>query len=158
MPVESIPFTKEGYEKLTQELNSLKQTERPSVIAQIAEARAHGDLSENAEYHAAREKQAFIEGRIQLLEDRLSRAKVVEADAKNQNKVGFGAYVTLEQEDNEEEKTYQIVGELEADIEQNKISISSPLAKGLLGKRLDDVIEVKVPKGRFEYVITDIHY
>lgn len=153
-----IPLTKDGFDQLQKELDQLKRIERPQVIEDIAEARAHGDLSENAEYHAAREKQGFIEARIADLEDKLSRAKVVSYDDQNPDLVRFGAYVTVCDEDSGDEKTYRIVGDLEADITDNRISLSSPIAKALLGKRIDDLVTVSVPKGKVEYVVTEIRY
>ncbi|NRA64583.1 MAG: transcription elongation factor GreA [Pseudobacteriovorax sp.] len=157
MSIEHIPFTPQGYETLKQELENLKVVERPKVIQEIAEARAHGDLKENAEYHAAREKQSFIEGRITILDDHIARANVISFEEDNPEIIKFGAFVTLEDEEGEE-KTYRIVGDLEADISQNKISLGSPIAKALLGKRIDDVVEVKVPKGVMEYTILEIKY
>lgn len=154
-----IPLTAEGYSELQAELEKLKKTERPKVIQEIAEARSHGDLSENAEYHAAREKQGFIEARINDLDDKLSRAKVVSyEDPGNNDVVKFGAFVTVCDEEKGDEKTYRIVGDLEADIEKNKISLSSPIAKALLGKHVDDLVTVRVPKGEIEYVVTEIRY
>jgi transcription elongation factor GreA len=157
--VEMVPFTKQGYELLSQELQNLKSVERPKIIQEIATARAHGDLKENAEYHAAREKQGFIESRINLLDDLLARAQVIEVDPSNApDFIKFGSFVTLEDEESGEQKTYQIVGDVEADINQNKISMSSPIAKALMGKKLDDVVEVRAPKGVKEYIVTDIRY
>ncbi|MEY4630527.1 MAG: transcription elongation factor GreA [Pseudomonadota bacterium] len=158
MSKESIPFTKRGFEQLQAELQRLKSEERPRVIQDIAEARSHGDLSENAEYSAARERQGFIEGRIAELEDKLSRAQVIDPSEGDQNQVRFGAFVTLCDEESGEQKTYQIVGDIEADIRENRISLSSPLARALVGKRVDDLIEVHAPKGSVEYTITSIHY
>ncbi|MEZ4742053.1 MAG: transcription elongation factor GreA [Bdellovibrionota bacterium] len=158
MSIEMVPFTKDGYASLSAELNSLKTVERPKVIEEIAEARSHGDLKENAEYHAAREKQGFIEARINDLEDKLARAQVVDYEGQAVDTVKFGAFVTLEDEESSEKKTYRIVGDLEADIEAGKISVSSPIAKALMGKELDDVVEIKVPKGIKEFVILDIRY
>jgi transcription elongation factor GreA len=157
MATEMIPFTQEGFDRLTGELKNLKSVERPSVIADIAEARAHGDLSENAEYHAAKEKQGFIEARIARLEDELSRAEVIVYNT-TPDQVRFGALVTLENEENGQTKKYRIVGELEADVEAGKISTSSPIARALMGKRLDDIAEVKAPKGTIEYLVTEISY
>ena len=154
----SIPFTSEGLSELTAELKQLKEVERPQVIADIAEARAHGDLSENAEYHAAREKQGFIEARIKELESGLSRASVVDVAVQDANIVRFGAYVTFSNEESGEIKTLRIVGDLEANLEKNRISLSSPLARAFLGKEVGDLVEVKVPKGIQEYVITEINY
>ena len=157
MTTETIPFTPQGYEQLKAELENLKSVQRPKVIEEIAEARAHGDLKENAEYHAAREKQSFIEGRITILDDHIARANIIDFSSDNPQKVMFGAFVTLEDEEGEE-KTYRIVGDLEADISDNKISVGSPIAKALMGKNLDDVVEVKVPKGVMEYTLLKIEY
>lgn len=156
--METIPLTKDGFKFLNEELDDLKKVQRPTVIEQIAEARDHGDLKENAEYHAAREKQGFIEGRINELEDKLSRAEVIDFSKEQPTMVKFGAFVTVCDEDTGEEKTYRIVGDLESDIEKNKVSLSTPIARALMGKRIDDLIEVKVPKGVIEYVITEIDY
>ena len=160
MAEELIPFTKDGYHALQDELHRLKHDDRPAVIQAIADARAHGDLSENAEYHAARERQGFIEGRIAELEGNLSRANIIDfsSDTAARDQVRFGAYVTVQDENTGDKKTYRVVGDLEADIRQNKISISSPIAKALLGKKIDDMIEVNAPKGAVEYVITEINY
>ena len=128
------------------------------MIEEIAEARAHGDLKENAEYHAAREKQSFIEGRITILEDTLSRANIIDFSGQDVDQVRFGAYVQLEDEETGEVKQFRIVGDLEANIDENKISLGSPIAKALLGKKLDDVVEVKAPKGVVEYVVTEIRF
>ena len=158
MPTETIPLTKQGYDGLKVELENLKKTERPKVIQEIAEARAHGDLKENAEYHAAREKQSFIEGRITILEDSLSRANIIDFSGQDVDQVRFGAFVQLEDEETGEVKEFRIVGDLEANIDENKISLGSPIAKALLGKKLDDVVEVKAPKGVVEYVVTEIRF
>jgi transcription elongation factor GreA len=160
MAEELIPFTKDGYQALQDELHRLKHTDRPKVIQDIADARAHGDLSENAEYHAARERQGFVEGRIGELEGNLSRANIIDfsGDEAAKNQVRFGAYVTVQDESTGDNKTYRVVGDLEADIQKNKISVSSPIARALLGKKIDDMIEVHAPKGSVEYVITKIHY
>lgn len=157
MTAETIPFTREGYENLKAELENLKSHERPKVIQEIAEARAHGDLKENAEYHAAREKQSFIEGRITLLEDHIARANIIDFSQEEPSKVKFGAFVKVEDEEGEE-KTFRIVGDIEADISQNKISLGSPIAKALMGKAIDDAVEVRVPKGIKEYTIVEINY
>jgi transcription elongation factor GreA len=154
-----VPFTSEGFNKLKIELDNLKQHERPRIIREIAEARSHGDLSENAEYHAAKEKQSFIEGRIADLDDKLSRAQIIEypeSDAADQ--VRFGAFVTISDEASGEAKTYRIVGELEADLTNGKISLSSPIARALLGKREGDLVEVHAPRGAMEYEITEVRY
>ena len=153
---ETIPLTAGGYQKLTDELNKLKHEVRPQVIASIASARSHGDLKENAEYHAAKEKQAYVEGRISLLEDQLARSKVITLDGEKLDKVKFGTFVTLEEEESGTSNTYQLVGDLEADVNANKISINSPIGKAILGKKVDDEVDVVVPKGRVMYVITAI--
>lgn len=160
MAEELIPFTKDGYDQLQAELHRLKTIDRLKVIQEIAEARSHGDLSENAEYSAAREKQGFIEGRINELDGQLSRANVLDfsADTGSKDLVRFGAKVTVEDVNSGEVKTLRVVGDLEADIKNNKISVSSPIAKALLGKRRDDLVEVQAPKGVVEYSITDIQY
>ena len=156
--METIPLTKDGFATLSEELDDLKKVQRPAVIEQIAEARDHGDLKENAEYHAAREKQGFIEGRINQLEDQLSRAEVIDFSSESPSLVKFGAFVTVSDEESGDEKTYRIVGDLEADIATNKLSLSTPIAKALMGKKVDDLVEVRVPKGTLEYVITEINY
>jgi transcription elongation factor GreA len=156
--METVPLTPEGYEQLKAELDQLKSVERHKVIADIAEARAHGDLSENAEYHAAKEKQGWVEGRIKDLDDKLSRAQVIHPEGQSKDKVSFGAWVTVCDEESGQDKTYRIVGDLEADSQKGKISISSPLARALLGKKLDDLVEFKAPKGVIEYSITEVRY
>jgi len=158
MAVQKIPFTKVGFDRLQVELDDLRANGRPQVIAAIAEARAHGDLSENAEYHAARDRQGMIEARINDLEDKLSRAQVVEFDKAPRDRVGFGAHVTIEDDESGEAKEFQIVSALEADIDAGRISASSPIAKALMGKRLDDLVQIKAPKGVAEYVVTAINY
>ena len=155
--MEKIPLTLQGHETLNEELKLLKSRERPQVIKAIAEAREHGDLSENAEYHAAREKQSFIEGRIKELEGIISLAEVIDPK-KLSGSVKFSATVTIVDEDTEEESTYQIVGEPEADIEKNKLNVRSPLARALIGKEPGDSIEVKSPGGTKNYEILSIHY
>ena len=155
--MEKIPLTLQGHETLNEELKLLKSRERPQVIKAIAEAREHGDLSENAEYHAAREKQSFIEGRIKELEGIISLAEVIDPK-KLTGSVKFSATVTIVDEDTEEESTYQIVGEPEADIEKNKLNVRSPLARALIGKEPGDSIEVKSPGGTKNYEILSIHY
>lgn len=154
----SIPLTKESYEALQEELKRLIRVERPKVIQDIAEARSHGDLSENAEYDAAKNRQGFIEGRIQELNSKLARAYVVDLSNMKPDKVVFGATVTLYDTASEEEITYKIVGEDEADIKQGKISCTSPVGKALIGHKLDDSVRVKVPAGTKEYEIIDIKY
>ncbi|RAP42397.1 MULTISPECIES: transcription elongation factor GreA [Rhodovulum] len=155
--MEKIPMTRAGYTALDEELKALKSVERPAVIRAIAEAREHGDLSENAEYHAAREKQSFIEGRIKELEGLLSRADVIDP-AKLSGAIKFGATVTLVDEDTDEEKTYQIVGEAEADIERGLLNIKSPLARALIGKEEGDSVEVRTPGGERSYEVLSIRY
>ena len=158
MSIELIPLTQEGHESLIKELENLKSVERPNVIKAIATARAHGDLRENAEYHAAREKQGFIEARIADLDDKLSRAQIITHTGKAPDSVRFGSWVTLADEENGETRKYRIVGDLEADIAQNKLSISSPMARAILGKKQDDLVEIKVPAGKREYTIIKIEY
>lgn len=154
-----IPMTVQGAEALRQELNELKSVKRPAVIQAIAEARAHGDLKENAEYHAAREQQGFIEGRIQDIEGKLSNAQIIDiTKLPNNGKVIFGATVTILNLDTEEEVTYRIVGDDEADIKNNLISVNSPIARGLIGKEADDVANITTPKGVVEFEITDVQY
>ena len=153
-----IPITDIGFEKLEKELKTLKTVERPGVIKFIAEAREHGDLSENAEYHAAKEKQSFIEGRIADLENKISRAEVINTKKLKSNKIIFGATVTLGEIGKKKNIIYQIVGTEEADVENGKISISSPLAKALLGKKIDDIIEVYSPGGSKEYEVENIAF
>jgi len=155
--MEKIPMTRAGFTALDEELKILKSIERPAVIRAIAEAREHGDLSENAEYHAAREKQSFIEGRIKELEAMLSLAEVIDP-SKLSGSVKFGATITVVDEDTEEEKTYQIVGEAEADIERGLLNIRSPLARSLIGKDEGDSVEVKTPGGQKSYEILSIRY
>ncbi|ABB32006.1 transcription elongation factor GreA [Geobacter metallireducens RCH3] len=155
----SVPMTKESYDSLQEELKRLIREERPRVIQDIAEARSHGDLSENAEYDAAKNRQAFIEGRIQELQGKLARAHVVDLSGLKPDKVVFGATVTLYDTTSEEEVTYKIVGEEEADIKLGKISCTSPVGKALIGHKLDDSVKIKVPSGSVkEYEIIDIKY
>lgn len=156
-PMEKIPMTRGGHSALDAELKQLKSVERPAVIRAIAEAREHGDLSENAEYHAAREKQSFIEGRIKELEAMLSLAEVIDP-AKLSGAIKFGATVTLVDEDTDEKKTYQIVGEPEADIEHGRLNIRSPLARALIGKAEGDSVEVKTPGGDRSYEVVSIRF
>jgi transcription elongation factor GreA len=156
--MDKIPITNIGFEKLEEELKILKSTERPSVIKAIAEAREHGDLSENAEYHAAKEKQSFIEGRIADLENKISRAEIIITKKLKSNKVIFGATVTLGEVGKKKQIVYQIVGTEEADVESGKISISSPLARALLGKKVDESVEVYSPGGSKEYEVENIEF
>lgn len=150
-------MTRAGFVALDEELKHLKSVERPAIIRAIAEAREHGDLSENAEYHSAREKQSFIEGRIKELEGLLSLAEVIDP-TRLSGAIKFGATVTIVDEDSDEEKTYQIVGETEADIETGKLNIRSPLARALIGKDEGDSVEVKTPGGNRSYEILSIRY
>ncbi|MEM8848761.1 MAG: transcription elongation factor GreA [Pseudomonadota bacterium] len=155
--MDKIPMTPRGMSALQAELKHLKSEERPAIIRAIAEAREHGDLSENAEYHSAREKQSFIEGRIKELEGLISLAEVIDP-AKLSGAIKFGATVTIVDEDTEEEKTYQIVGEQEADIENGLLNIKSPLARALIGKEEGDSVEVRTPGGTRDYEVTAIAY
>ena len=155
--MDKIPLTRTGHEALAAELKNLKSVERPAVIRAIAEAREHGDLSENAEYHAAREKQSFIEGRVKELEGILSLAEVIDP-ANLSGSIKFGATVKLVDEDTDEEKTYQIVGEPEADIERNLLNIKSPLARALIGKEEGDSIEFRTPGGEKGYEILSVEF
>jgi transcription elongation factor GreA len=152
------PLTATGAEKLKKELKRLKTEERPRIIEAVAEARAHGDLKENAEYHAAREEHGMNEARIKYLEGTISNAQIIDIHSLNVgDKVVFGATVTLE-DDDENEVTYQIVGDVEAEIDQGQISISSPIARALIGKELDDEVEVQTPGGNKTYYITEVKY
>jgi len=154
-----VPLTVSGAEKLKSELVRLKSVERPRIIQAIAEARAHGDLSENAEYHAAKEQQSFVEGRIAEVEGKLASAQVIDPKTVNaEGRVVFGATVDLLDEDSNAEATYQIVGDDEADIAQGMISISSPIARALIGKEAGDSVEVRVPDGTRHYEILDVRY
>jgi transcription elongation factor GreA len=156
--MQRIPMTAEGYKALEVELKNLKSVERPEIIQAIAEAREHGDLSENAEYHAAKEKQSHIEGRIAELEDKTARAEVIDTSKLSGDNIKFGATVTVADEDTEDEATYKIVGEDEADIALGKISLSSPLARALIGKEEGDVAEVAAPGGAKSYEILDVKW
>ena len=155
--MEKIPLTRAGFAKIDAELKHLKTVERPAIIAAISEARAHGDLSENAEYHSAKEKQSFIEGRIKELEGVIGLADVIDT-SKMSGSIKFGATVKLVDEDTDEEKTYQIVGEYEADIEQGRLNIKSPLARALIGKDEGDSVEVRTPGGEKSYEILSVSY
>ena len=155
--MEKIPMTPRGHKALDGELRRLKSEERPAIIKAIAEAREHGDLSENAEYHSAKEKQSFIEGRIKELEGTLGLADVIDP-AKLSGAIKFGATVKLVDEDTEEEKTYQIVGEAEANIDKGLLNIKSPLARALIGKEEGDSVEVKTPGGTRDYEVLDVKY
>ncbi len=155
---DSIPITVAGYTRLQEELKNLVRVERPKVVQDIAEARDHGDLSENAEYDAAKDRQGFIEGRIKELNDKIARAQVINPAEIDSEKIVFGARVTLFDVDTEAEVTYQIVGEDEADIKQGKISITSPVGRALIGHEVDDEVRISVPSGVRVYEITDIEY
>ena len=154
--MDKIPFTEIGLNKLKKEMTELKSIERPAVIKAIAEARAHGDLSENAEYHAAREKQGFIEGRLLELENVISRAEVIDLSKIRGDRVTFGTSVKLVDEETEEEKIFHIVGQYEANLEMGKISTSSPIVKGIIGKSEGDSVEVSTPGGKKFYKILKI--
>jgi transcription elongation factor GreA len=152
-------MTQAGAERLREELATLKKDKRPEIIVAIAEARAHGDLKENAEYHAAREQQGFIEGRIQVLESTISHAQIIDVGKLNPgDRVVFGATVTLSDEETAQETTYQIVGDVEADIKHHRIAISSPVSRALIGKQVGDVVVVRAPAGDREYEIIDVEY
>jgi len=155
--MDKIPLTRAGFDKLDAELKHLKSVERPAIIRAISDAREHGDLSENAEYHSAKEKQSFIEGRVKELEGVISLADVIDV-AKLSGTVKFGARVTLVDEDTDEEKTYQVVGEYEADIESGKLNMKSPLARALIGKDEGDSVEVRTPGGVRSYEILSIGF
>ncbi len=155
---DKVPMTKPGYERLEEELKKLKSVERPAIVKAIAEAREHGDLSENAEYHAARERQSFIEGRVMELEDKISRAEIIDVSKLDGNVVKFGATVTLLDDDSEDKVVYQIVGEDEADIKAGRLSVTSPLARALIGKSPKDVVEVSTPKGGKSYEIVKVMF
>ena len=155
--MEKVPMTTKGFARLDAELKNLKSVERPAVIAAIAEAREHGDLSENAEYHAAREKQSFIEGRIRELEGLIGRSDVIDP-TRMSGSIKFGATVKLVDEDTDQEKTFQIVGEAEANIEQGLLNMKSPLARSLIGKEEGDSVEVRTPGGVKSYEILSVDY
>ena len=156
--MEKVPMTTEGHAAMLDEVKRLKTVERPKIIKAISEARAHGDLSENAEYHAAKEQQGMNEARVAELEDRLSRAEVIDVSRLGGDTVKFGASVKLIDEDTEAEVTYRIVGEYEADIKDGKISITSPIARALIGKGIGDSVEVSTPGGGKSYEIVGINY
>lgn len=156
--MQKIPMTAEGHKALDAELKRLKTEERPAVIQAISEAREHGDLSENAEYHAAKERQGWIEGRVAELEDKLARAQVIDVTKLDGDTVKFGATVLLVDEDTDEEFSYKIVGEDEADVKDGKISITSPIARALIGKSVGDSIEVSAPGGAKAYEILEVNW
>jgi len=153
-----VPMTANGFQTLKEELRWRQQEERPRIIEAISEARSHGDLSENAEYHAAKEAQSLNEGRINELEDLIARAEVIDVSKLSGEKVKFGATVVLVDEDTEEEKRYQIVGDQEADVKSGRISISSPIARALIGKQVGDAIEVNAPGGARGYEIVEVQW
>ena len=155
---QTVPMTPEGYQRLQEELKHLIRVERPRVVQDIAEARSHGDLSENAEYDAAKERQGFVEGRIAEINGKMARAQVIDVSTIDTDKVVFGATVTVYDDESENESTYRIVGEDESDIKQGLISISSPVAKALIGHRVGDEVQIKVPSGIRIYEIIDIKY
>ena len=154
--VDKVPMTVPGFAALEAELKRRQQEERPRIIQAISEARSHGDLSENAEYHAAKESQSLNEGRIAELEDKLSRAEVIDVTKLSGATVKFGATITLIDEDTDEEKVYQIVGEAEADVKSGKVSITSPIARALIGKKVGDTVEVNTPGGGKSYEIMKV--
>ncbi len=156
--MEKFPVTKEGFVKMEAELKKLKVEDRPAIIRAISEARDHGDLSENAEYAAAKEKQSFIEGRIKELEARISRAEIIDVKALSGDKVVFGATVTVVDEDTDEESSYQIVGDYEADMAAKKLALSAPLSRALIGKQKGDSVEVNTPKGQKFYEIKKVAF
>ena len=156
--MERIPMTADGYKSLEAEVNELKSVERPAIIKAISEARAHGDLSENAEYHAAKERQAFIEGRVIELEDMIGRAEVIDVSRLSGTTVKFGATVTLVDEDTDQKRKFQIVGDHEADATKGRISISSPIARALISKSKGDTVEVAAPGGARSYEILKVEF
>ncbi|MCR9128753.1 MAG: transcription elongation factor GreA [Alphaproteobacteria bacterium] len=156
--MQKIPMTAEGHQALDEELKHLKTVERPAVIAAISEAREHGDLSENAEYHAAKERQGWIEGRVQELEDKIARAQVIDTSKMSGDTVKFGATVTIVDEDTDAESTYRIVGDDEADVKAGKVSLSSPIARALINKEVGDVVEVNAPGGAKSYEILKVQW
>ncbi|MDR0625108.1 MAG: transcription elongation factor GreA [Holosporales bacterium] len=153
-----VPITLAGFERLKEELRQLKEVERPAIIQAIAEARSHGDLSENAEYHAAKERQGFLEGRISELEEAISLAQIIDVSTLSGDQVKFGATVTLEDVANNSSVKYQIVGSYEADVKNGLLPITSPLAQALIGKKVDDEVEVTIPGGVHLYAIEKIEY
>ncbi|MBI1216446.1 MAG: transcription elongation factor GreA [Alphaproteobacteria bacterium] len=154
--MQKVPMTVAGHARLEEEIKHLKSVERPAIIEAIAEARSHGDLSENAEYHAARERQSFIEGRIAELEDKLSRADVIDTAKMSGDTVKFGAFVKVVDEDTDKEQEFQIVGEYEADIEKGMLALTAPLPRALIGKSVGDSVEVTTPKGAKAYEVLEV--
>jgi transcription elongation factor GreA len=155
---ERVPMTRQGYDKLEADLRELKTVDRPRIVKEIEVARAHGDISENAEFHAAKERQSHIEGRIRSLEDKLARAQVIDPSGPAPESVRFGVTVVLLDAETEEEVTYTLVGEDESDIAKGLLSISSPIARALLGKTVDDVVRVQVPKGTRKFEVREIRF
>jgi transcription elongation factor GreA len=153
-----LPMTADGYSRLQDEIKRLKSVERPAIIRAIAEARTHGDLSENAEYHAARDRQSFIEGRLMELEDKVARAEVIDTSKLSGSVVKFGATVTLADEETDEEQTFRIVGEDEADVKDGRLSVTSPLARALIGKGKGDSVEVSTPRGNKSYEVVTVAF
>jgi len=156
--MDKVPMTAEGFARLQEEAKQLKSVERPAVIRAIAEARAHGDLSENAEYHAARERQSFIEGRLSEIEDQIARAEVIDVSKLSGDVVKFGAKVRIADEDSGEEQTFRIVGAVESDINNGLLSVTAPLARALIGKTIGDTVEVTTPRGSKAYEIVDVAF
>ena len=156
--MDKIPMTEDGQKRLIEELKILKTVERPLIVKAIADARSNGDLSENAEYHAAREKQSFIEGRVAEIEDIISKAEIIDVSLLSGSVVKFGASVTIINLEDKKESKYQLVGEFEADIESKKISVNSPIARALIGKKKGDYIEVSTPKGITSYEIKSVRF
>src|SRR5437588_9763398 len=156
MAADNIPMTKAGADALKREIKRLKSVERPRIVQEISVARDHGDLSENAEYHAAKEKQSHIEGRIQILEDRLARAEIIDVSRLSGERVVFGATVKLEDVDSGQQVQYTIVGETEADLKKGRISITSPIARGLIGREVGDTVTIRTPGGEREYEIQEV--
>ncbi|MCH8916901.1 MAG: transcription elongation factor GreA [Alphaproteobacteria bacterium] len=156
--MDKVPMTTGGYDDLVEEAKRLKTLERPAIIKAIEEARSHGDLSENAEYHSAREKQSFIEGRLAELEDKIARAEVIDIAQLSGKIIRFGATVTVADEDTDEETTYQIVGEDEADISAGRLSVTSPLAKALIGRQSGDSVDINTPGGAKGYEVVKVSY
>ncbi|WP_372784182.1 transcription elongation factor GreA [Phenylobacterium sp.] len=156
--MDKVPMTAEGYHALDEELKRLKTVERPAVIAAIGEARLHGDLSENAEYHAAKDRQGWIEGQIAEIEDKMARAQVIDVSKLSGKQVKFGATVSVIDEDTEEKARYQIVGEHEADVKQGRVSITSPIARAMIGKESGETVEVNTPGGVKAYEITKVEW
>ena len=153
-----VPMTSDGYARLDAELRRLKTTERPEIIRAIAAAREHGDLSENAEYHAARERQAFVEGRVADLEDVIRRAEIIDVSKLSGENVKFGATVTLSDADTDEKRTFQLVGEHESDVDAGRLSINSPMARAVIGRTVGDSVEVTTPKGTRSFEVTGVTY